>query len=65
LAFRADELAALTAIDKNPPHALDFPRELARPSGPLELFLRGTLEAFAERSFRSYRHLRAATSAGA
>ncbi len=65
VAFRSDELAALAAIDKNPPHALDFPKEIARPSGPLELLLRGTLEAFAERSFRSYRHLRAATSAGA
>jgi hypothetical protein len=34
--------------------------ELARPGGALEAVLRGTLEAFAERSFRSYRHLWAA-----
>jgi DNA repair protein RecO (recombination protein O) len=62
VALRAAELEALAVIDKNPPHALLFPLEVARPQGPLEVFLRGTIEAFAERSFRSYRHLRAATS---
>jgi hypothetical protein len=34
----------------------------ARPGGALEALLRGTLESFAERSFRTYRHLRAAAS---
>jgi len=62
VAFRAAELEALAAIDKNPPHAVKFSLDVARPSGPLETFLRGMIEAFAERSFRSYRHLRAATS---
>jgi len=32
------------------------------PGGTLERLLRGTLEAFAERRFRTYRHLRAATA---
>jgi DNA repair protein RecO (recombination protein O) len=62
--IRSVELAALAAIDKNPPHAFDVPVDAARPSGALETLLRGTVEAFAERTFRSYRHLRAATVAG-
>jgi hypothetical protein len=65
VAFRSGDLAALAMIDKNPPHALDMPLEVARPLGPLETLLRGTVEAFAERTFRSYRHLRAATADGA
>jgi hypothetical protein len=31
----------------------------ARPGGALEALLLGALQAFAERSFRSYRHLKA------
>lgn len=65
IAFGSDELAALAAIDKHPPHALPLEKDVARPSGALETLLRGSVEAFAERTFRSYRHLRAATSAGA
>ena len=64
-AFRAVDRAALAAFDKLPPQALDIPPEVARPSGPLETLLRGAVEAFAERTFRSYRHLRAATAGGA
>jgi recombinational DNA repair protein (RecF pathway) len=63
--FRSEDLAALFAIDKNPPGALTLKPEVARPSGALETLLRGSVEAFAERTFRSYRHLRAATSPGA
>jgi DNA repair protein RecO (recombination protein O) len=62
---RSGDLAALAAIDKSPPHALDLKKDVARPSGALEVLLRGTVEAFAERTFRSYRHLRAATVAKA
>jgi DNA repair protein RecO (recombination protein O) len=62
--FRAEETAALASIDRNPPDALNVPPELARPAGSLEALLRGTLEAFAERTFRSYRHLRSTTSPG-
>jgi DNA repair protein RecO (recombination protein O) len=57
------DLAALAAFDGTAPGALAVPADRARPSGALETLLRGTLEAFAERSFRSYRHLRAATVA--
>jgi len=60
VAFRSGDLAALAAFDKNPPHALGLPEEVARPTGALEKLLRGSVEAFAERTFRSYRHLRAA-----
>ena len=63
VALRAGDLAVLAAIDANPPHALDVPKEAARPSGVLATLLRGTVEAFAERTFRSYRHLSAATAA--
>ena len=59
--FGGDDLAALIAIDRNPPRGLDIPLTPVRPLGALETLLRGTVEAFAERSFRSYRHLRAAT----
>jgi len=62
MALTRADLALLHAIDKNPPQALGVPFDRARPSGPVETLLRGTLETFAERSFRSYRHLRAATS---
>jgi len=62
--FRSADLAAIAAIDKYPPSALDLPQDAARPSGALETLLRGTVEAFAERTFRSYRHLRAATAGG-
>jgi recombinational DNA repair protein (RecF pathway) len=65
VAFRSADLAALAAFDRHPPHALDIPLDVARPQGPLETLLRGSLEAFAERTFRSYRHLRAATTKSA
>jgi recombinational DNA repair protein (RecF pathway) len=65
VAFRSGDLAALFAFDKNPPHRLDLPEEVARPGGALETLLRGTIESFAERTFRSYRHLRAAGGRGA
>jgi hypothetical protein len=63
VAFRSGDLAALAAIDSRPPHALDVPNDVARPSGALAALLRGGVEAFAERTFRSYRHLSAATAA--
>jgi len=56
------DLALIAAIDKNPPHALTLPPDRGRPGGPVEALLRGTIETFAERGFRSYRHLRAATA---
>jgi recombinational DNA repair protein (RecF pathway) len=62
-ALTAADLALLSALDKNPPHALSLPPDRARPSGAVEALLKGTIESFAERSFRSYRHLRAATAA--
>ncbi len=63
VALRSGDLAALVAIDTRPPHALGVPKDAARPSGGLATLLRGTVEAFAERKFRSYRHLSAATAA--
>lgn len=65
VAIRSGDLAALAAIDTSPPSALDVPPGLARPGGALDALLRGSVEAFAERSFRSYRHLRAAIAARA
>ncbi len=54
----AEAFAALSELDRKPPARLEVDPEIARPSGPLETLLRGTLEAFAEKSFRTYRHLR-------
>lgn len=65
VALRSRDVMALAAIDASPPAALDVSCEAARPQGALEALLRGGVEAFAERTFRSYRHLRAATAAGA
>jgi DNA repair protein RecO (recombination protein O) len=53
----------LESARQNAPSALG-PEALraARPGGALEALLRGTLEAFAERPFRAYRHLRGAAA---
>jgi DNA repair protein RecO (recombination protein O) len=63
VAFRSGDVAALSAFDTRPPSALDLPKDVARPSGALATLLRGCVEAFAERTFRSYRHLSVATAA--
>lgn len=47
----------LEAARNGPPDAVGDLAGRARPGGPLELLLRGTLEGFVERGFRSYRHL--------
>jgi DNA repair protein RecO (recombination protein O) len=65
VAFGPEARSALSAFDTSAPHALTLRSDVARPGGALESLLRGALEAFAERPFRSYRHLRAATSPGA
>lgn len=44
-----------------PPVRMDAHAEASRPGACLETLLRGSLEAFAERRFRAYRHLRALT----
>ena len=52
--------AALTA----PPERMSSHRQASRPGGNLDHFLHQAVEAFAERPFRSYRHLAAATGGG-
>lgn len=55
----------LSAEDRNfmerartsPPFEMGERSAAARPGGALETLLRGTLEAFAERSFKAYRHM--------
>jgi DNA repair protein RecO (recombination protein O) len=54
--FAAAERAALLQFATTPPAELT-PLAAARRGGTLECLLRGALEAFAERPFRSYRHL--------
>lgn len=51
----------LVAASALPPSRMAAHLEATRPRGALEDFLRGALEAFVERRFRTYRHLRAAT----
>ncbi|HKQ62342.1 MAG TPA: hypothetical protein VJS92_13705, partial [Candidatus Polarisedimenticolaceae bacterium] len=58
-ALSSDDVAVLAAFDKTPPAGLTLSFDRAKPGGALETLLRGLLEAFAERRFRSYRHLRA------
>ncbi len=60
----AAELAFLAAARVRPPGRLDVPTAPARPGLALEALLRGTLEAFAETRFKSYRHLAAADTTG-
>lgn len=51
----------LEQVRSTPPGELVADRDAVGPGGPLEAVLRGTLEAFAERRFRTYRHLAAWT----
>lgn len=52
----------LDAARRLPPVRMHRHREASQPGGCLEALLRGALEAFAERHFRSYRHLRTMTA---
>jgi DNA repair protein RecO (recombination protein O) len=54
----AAERAFLEAAARSAPGQMPGIRQPARAGGALELLLRGALESYAERSFRSYRHLR-------
>jgi DNA repair protein RecO (recombination protein O) len=58
---RADR-ALLADAGSRPPSAMASHAAAARPGGAVEVLLRGGLEIFAERGFRSYRHLGAATT---
>lgn len=59
--FGPEECSFLGAASRLPPAQMPAQRGAAGPGRALELLLRGRLEAFAERSFRSYRHLASAT----
>jgi len=61
----ATDREALDSIDRQPPATAAIPADAARPGGALETLLKGALQQFAERTFRTYRHLRAATAARA
>jgi DNA repair protein RecO (recombination protein O) len=61
-ALTADDRAALASIDRMPPSKAEIAKHSARPGGALDTLLRGALQQFAEKSFRTYRHLRAATA---
>jgi DNA repair protein RecO (recombination protein O) len=54
----------LDSARSNPPSALPEGGAAVRPGGVLETLLLGTLESFAERPFRTYRHLSAMTDLG-
>jgi DNA repair protein RecO (recombination protein O) len=63
IALGPADRAALAAFDRTAPGALAVDPAAARPGGSLDALLRGALQAFAERAFRTYRHLRALGSA--
>jgi DNA repair protein RecO (recombination protein O) len=56
----AADREALAAFQTRPPSDLTIDPAASRPGGALDALLRGSLQAFAERTFRTYRHLRAA-----
>jgi hypothetical protein len=55
-----EDLGFLAAAARTAPSDLRGHERAARPGGALESLLRGGMEAFAERRFRTYRHLSAA-----
>ncbi|HEX4825516.1 MAG TPA: DNA repair protein RecO [Candidatus Polarisedimenticolaceae bacterium] len=61
IALTAADRSALQGFDRTAPGALGFE---VRPGGALDALLRGALQAFAERGFKTYRHLRALRSVG-
>jgi recombinational DNA repair protein (RecF pathway) len=61
--FSGEDMNFLETARSRPPAAMERGSAgAARPGGALEALLRGTLEAFAERPFRSYRHLQGAVA---
>jgi DNA repair protein RecO (recombination protein O) len=56
----APEVAFLDEARVKPPSRVDAHTRTVGAGSPLESLLRGTLESFVERRFRTYRHLRAA-----
>jgi DNA repair protein RecO (recombination protein O) len=58
------ELSFLDRARRHPPERVEARGATVGPGSALELLLRGTLESFVERRFRTYRHLRAATVRG-
>jgi DNA repair protein RecO (recombination protein O) len=53
----AGDFVFLSAASANAPSAMPEDRRAAAPGGALEILLRGTLESYVERLFRTYRHL--------
>ena len=64
VALSAGDRDALASFAHSEPSTVVATPESVRPDGALDRLLRSALEAFAERSFRTYRHLRAATRGG-
>ena len=62
--LRPPEREFLAAARGGPPADVAAHAEVAGAGGGLELLLRGTLESFVERSFRTYRHLDALAGSG-
>ncbi|MDX1389028.1 MAG: DNA repair protein RecO [Acidobacteriota bacterium] len=58
----ASDFVFLETVAKQPPTRIEAERSAVMPGGALELLLRGTLEAYVERRFRTYRHLYLAAS---
>jgi DNA repair protein RecO (recombination protein O) len=61
MSLTAEHLGFITAARRSLPSQMSGLSAAARPGSALEALLRGTLESFAERSFRTYRHLQAAS----
>ena len=64
VALSAADRDALSSFARSEPALAVASPDSIRPDGALDRLLRSALEAFVERSFRTYRHLRAATRGG-
>jgi DNA repair protein RecO (recombination protein O) len=62
LRLAPEHLAFVSDAQRSLPEQLAASSATVKPGSALEALLRGTLESFAERKFRTYRHLQAASS---
>jgi DNA repair protein RecO (recombination protein O) len=65
LRLAPEHLAFISEAKRSLPGALETRPATVKPGSALEALLRGTIESFAERKFRTYRHMQAASGADA
>ena len=61
MSMTSEQLGFIAKAQRSLPSQMGGLSAVAKPGSALEALFRGTLESFAERSFRTYRHLQAAS----